>query len=44
MPQSCCCLNMHAKCDLEQESKQVLERRNLGRVTYETKYEAKMTN
>jgi len=33
MPQSYC-LNVYAKCDLEQESKQVLEIWNLGRVTH----------
>jgi len=33
MPQSCC-LNVHAKCDLKQESKQVLEICELGRVTH----------
>ena len=42
------CLNhiayMHAKCDLEQESKQVLKTQNLGRFTHERKYDTKMMN
>ena len=43
MPQSYC-LNVHAKCDLQQESKKVLEISNLGRVTHENYYETKMMN
>ena len=38
------CLNMYAKCDLELESKQVLEIWNLGRATQEKEYETKMMN
>jgi len=36
MPQSFC-LHMHAKCDLEQELKKILEIKNQGRVTHEEK-------
>ena len=43
MPQSYH-LNMHAKCDIEQESKQVLEIWNLGKATHEKVYETKMMN
>ena len=43
MPQSYC-LNVHAKCDLEQKPKQVLETWNLGRATHESKYETKLMN
>jgi len=38
MPQSYC-LNAYAKCDLEWESKQVLEKRCQGRVPHERKYD-----
>ena len=43
MPQSCC-LKVHVKCDLEQESKQGLEIWNLGKVTHIKEYETKMMN
>ena len=43
MPQSYR-LNMHAKCDIEQESKQVLEIWNQERATHEKEYETKMVN
>jgi len=43
MPQLCC-LNVHDKCDLEQESKQVLETWNLRRVKHESKYDTKIMN
>jgi len=38
MPQSYC-LNAYAKCDLEWQSKQVLEKWHQGRVKHERKYE-----
>jgi len=37
-------LNVHAKCDLEKESKQALVIWNIGRATNEKEYATKMIN